>query len=106
MIGAQIPGSLDYTFLTTVPVAKSVILAGPKAVSLYDPSPAQAWELGCNFYLQEEKLGTERAAAVLDQLTELNSYVRISCLGGELTAEALSNFQVCTVLLENLCIPM
>jgi len=45
-----------------VEVAKNLILAGPKSVTLYDPDHAKLSDLGANFYLKEEHVGkTTRA---------------------------------------------
>jgi len=40
-----------------VETAKNLILAGPKAVSLYDPEITKVNDLGANFYLEEGHVG-------------------------------------------------
>jgi ubiquitin-activating enzyme E1 len=40
-----------------VEVAKNLILAGPKSVSLFDPDLTQLNDLGANFYLEEKHVG-------------------------------------------------
>ena len=82
------------TQLIPVPLAKNVILAGPRAVSLWDPAPAQLEDLSANFFLSESLLGVPRCEAVASQLAELNSYVQVQTLLGELTESALSAFKV------------
>jgi ubiquitin-activating enzyme E1 len=52
-----------------VEVAKNLILAGPKSVSLYDPDMVQLNDLGANFYCEETYVGTtSRAYACIDRL--------------------------------------
>ena len=60
-----------------VEVAKNVILAGVKSVTLYDPEPVTAFDLGANFYLSEEDIGLPRAARCVARLAELNQYVPV-----------------------------
>ena len=54
-------------------VAKNLILAGPKQVSLYDPNLVTLSDLGRNFYAKEEHIGNvTRAQASLSELKDLN----------------------------------
>lgn len=78
-----------------VEVAKNLILAGPKSVSLYDPDLVQLNDLGANFYCDESHVGkTTRAEACITRLQELNSYVKVEVIPDQksLTA-ALSSGQ-------------
>eukprot|EP00615_Pteridomonas_danica_P013815 CAMPEP_0114400252 /NCGR_PEP_ID=MMETSP0102-20121206/16262_1 /TAXON_ID=38822 ORGANISM="Pteridomonas danica, Strain PT" /NCGR_SAMPLE_ID=MMETSP0102 /ASSEMBLY_ACC=CAM_ASM_000212 /LENGTH=1016 /DNA_ID=CAMNT_0001562545 /DNA_START=1 /DNA_END=3051 /DNA_ORIENTATION=+ len=59
-------------------IAKNVILAGVKSVTLHDPTPTTWLDLGAQFYLTNADLGVPRAAACLTKLAELNPYVRVS----------------------------
>ena len=64
-----------------VEIAKNIILAGPKSVSLYDPELVSLRDLGSNFYLHETHIGkTRRDQASSTQLKELNPYVAVDCL--------------------------
>jgi ubiquitin-activating enzyme E1 len=64
-----------------VETAKNLILAGPASVALYDPTIVAINDLGANFYLKEQHVGTTtRANASLDQLKELNPYVQVTTL--------------------------
>jgi len=64
-----------------VETAKNLILAGPKAVSLYDPDLARINDLGANFYLEEGHVGkVSRAEASLAKLQELNPYVKVDVI--------------------------
>ena len=67
-----------------VEVAKNLILAGPKSVSLYDPGITEMRDLGSNFYTEEKHVGkTSRAEACLEKLKELNPYVAVSVIKDE-----------------------
>jgi ubiquitin-activating enzyme E1 len=61
-----------------VEVAKNVVLAGVKSVTLLDPQPAEWADLSANFFLSESDVGQPRAAAVVDRLSELNRYVKVT----------------------------
>ena len=62
-----------------IEVAKNLILAGPKKVSLYDPSIVRIEDLGSNFYLHENLVGkASRAQASLENLKNLNPHVDVS----------------------------
>ena len=62
-----------------VETAKNIILAGPKSVTLWDPTIVNLSDLGTNFYLKESDIGiTRRDQASLEQLTQLNPYVTVS----------------------------
>jgi len=64
-----------------VETAKNLILAGPKAVSLYDPDLTRINDLGANFYLEEKHVGkVSRAEASLTKLQELNPYVKVDVI--------------------------
>ncbi|KND00481.1 ubiquitin-activating enzyme E1 [Spizellomyces punctatus DAOM BR117] len=77
-----------------VEIAKNVILAGVKSVTLYDPNPVQIADLASQFFLYNEDVGKPRAQVSSPRLAELNTYVPVSVLEGDLTEEALSNYQV------------
>ncbi|TPX71107.1 hypothetical protein SpCBS45565_g01260 [Spizellomyces sp. 'palustris'] len=77
-----------------VEIAKNVILAGVKSVTLYDPNPVQIADLASQFFLYNEDVGKPRAQVTSPRLAELNSYVPVSVLEGDLTEEVLSNYQV------------
>jgi ubiquitin-activating enzyme E1 len=63
-----------------VEVAKNVILAGVKSVTLHDSTPTAWCDLAAQFYLTESDLGKPRAAACVSKLAELNRYVKVRCL--------------------------
>lgn len=71
-----------------VEVAKNLILAGPKSVSLYDPTLVALNDLGANFYCEEKHVGnTTRAEACLKKLQELNPYVKVEVIADRKTLE-------------------
>ena len=59
-------------------MAKNVILAGVKSVTLHDPQPATFLDLASQFYLSEADLGRPRAEASAAKLAELNQYVAVT----------------------------
>lgn len=63
-----------------IEIAKNVILAGVKSVSIYDPTPAAISDLASNFYLTESHVSSKlpRAQACIDNLVSLNPYVSVS----------------------------
>jgi ubiquitin-activating enzyme E1 len=61
-----------------IEVAKNLILAGPKQVTLYDPTLVTVADLGRNFYIRKEHVGKiSRAEASLPQLRDLNPNVHV-----------------------------
>lgn len=69
-----------------VEIAKNVILAGVKSVSIYDPAPVTFADLSSNFYLTEADVASKisRAQACIDQLSSLNPYVSVSMYNANL----------------------
>ena len=77
-----------------VETAKNLILAGPKSVTLYDPTLVNIGDLSSNFYLKEDHVGkVTRAEASYGKLKELNPYVNVS-VASTLTLEEHANFHV------------
>ncbi|XP_041953675.1 ubiquitin-like modifier-activating enzyme 1 isoform X3 [Alosa sapidissima] len=77
-----------------VEIAKNVILAGVKSVTLHDQGVAEWRDLSSQFYLREEDLGKNRADVSQLRLAELNSYVPVASYTGTLTNDYLTQFQV------------
>eukprot|EP01062_Namystynia_karyoxenos_P018915 TRINITY_DN1705_c0_g1_i2.p1 TRINITY_DN1705_c0_g1~~TRINITY_DN1705_c0_g1_i2.p1 ORF type:complete len:1280 (+),score=513.52 TRINITY_DN1705_c0_g1_i2:119-3958(+) len=59
-------------------VAKNLVLAGPAAVTLWDPDLVQPRDLGVNCFLRAEHKGRPRAECTQPELQELNPYVKVS----------------------------
>ena len=53
-------------------IAKNVILAGVKGVTIQDASACELADLGAQFYLSEADVGKNRAEACAAKLQELN----------------------------------
>lgn len=76
-----------------VEIAKNVALAGVKSLTIWDPKPVEIGDLGAQFYLTPEDIGKTRAEASVKQLSELNRYVPVRAVTGELT-EIVKNYKV------------
>ena len=80
-----------------VETAKNTILAGPHEVQLYDPEIVKINDLGGNFYLTEADVGKKRRdEASVSQLSELNPYVHVSIMQGELM-DNITKFNVIVI---------
>lgn len=75
-------------------IAKNLVLAGVKSVTLHDVRNVELWDLSSSFVFTEADVGKNRALASMHKLQELNNSVLISTLTTELTKEQLSDFQV------------
>ncbi|RDX92800.1 Ubiquitin-activating enzyme E1 1, partial [Mucuna pruriens] len=76
-----------------VEIAKNLILAGVKSVTLHDEGNVELWDLSSNFVFSENDVGKNRAAASVSKLQELNNAVIVQSLTTQLTKEHLSHFQ-------------
>ncbi|KAF3448053.1 hypothetical protein FNV43_RR08761 [Rhamnella rubrinervis] len=76
-----------------VEIAKNLVLAGVKSVTLHDEGVVELWDLSSNFIFSEDDVGKNRALASVQKLQELNNAVVISTITTELTKEQISNFQ-------------
>lgn len=74
-------------------IAKNLILAGVKSVTLHDEGVVELWDLSSNFIFSEDDIGKNRALASIQKLQELNNAVAISTLTCTMTKEYLSDFQ-------------
>ena len=73
-----------------VEIAKNCILAGIHSLTICDPTPANWFDLGGNFYLSPETIGKPRAETCKDQLAQLNPYVHVQCAPvSDLSVDAL-----------------
>ncbi|XP_039131642.1 LOW QUALITY PROTEIN: ubiquitin-activating enzyme E1 2-like [Dioscorea cayenensis subsp. rotundata] len=73
-------------------IAKNLVLAGVKSVTLHDEQTVQLRDLSSNFFLSDDDVGKNRALACVQKLQELNNAVLVSTLS-ELSAPKLSEFQ-------------
>ncbi|PON85895.1 Ubiquitin-activating enzyme E [Trema orientale] len=74
-------------------IAKNLILAGVKSVTLHDEGKVELWDLSGNFIFSESDIGKNRALASVQKLQELNNVVVVQSLTTKLTKEQLSDFQ-------------
>ncbi|KAJ8523008.1 hypothetical protein ONZ45_g541 [Pleurotus djamor] len=81
-----------------VEIAKNIVLAGVKSVTVYDPEPVTIQDLSSQFFLREDDVGKSRADATVPRLSELNAYVPVRNLGGspgqEISVDLIQGFQV------------
>lgn len=61
-------------------IAKNVILAGVKSVTIWDCSSVELSDLSAQYYLKEEHVGKRRDECSLSQLADLNTYVPVRIL--------------------------
>ncbi|GMH33109.1 hypothetical protein BSKO_00943 [Bryopsis sp. KO-2023] len=80
-----------------VEIAKNVILAGVKAVTLHDAASVQLSDLSAQFYLSEGDVGANRAKACVERLQELNPAVLVAAATAELNDDFLGGFTVVVV---------
>ena len=73
-----------------VEIAKNIVLAGVKSVTLLDNQAVSVYDLGTNFFLNENMVGTSRASASSTALQELNGYVSVSVEEGKLSEEMVA----------------
>ena len=77
-----------------VEIAKNVILAGVKSVTLHDKANCTTKDLSSQFYVNESLMGKNRAIASCEQLSELNRYVPTTAYTDELTEDLLKKYRV------------
>ena len=75
-------------------VAKNVILANVKAVTLHDDKVATAADAGSQFYLSEADAGQNRATASVTQMQELNPGVQVHAIEGAFPLAQLGQYTV------------
>jgi ubiquitin-activating enzyme E1 len=86
-----------------IEIAKNVILAGPKSVTLLDDETVEASDMGTNFFLSDVHVGkTSRAEACLGRLAELNSYVHVLAIRGDPMSIDFSQYSVVVCCCNNL----
>ena len=81
-----------------VEAAKNVILAGVKSVDLLDETLTSYADLGSQFYLTEADIGKPRAESCVAKLADLNPYVPVKVVDGELTTEMAKSYRVVVMI--------
>lgn len=77
-----------------VEIAKNVVLAGVKSMTVFDPEPVQLADLSTQFFLTEKDIGQKRGDVTRAKLAELNAYVPVNVLDSLDDVTQLSQFQV------------
>ncbi|XP_037565508.2 ubiquitin-like modifier-activating enzyme 1 [Dermacentor silvarum] len=77
-----------------VEVAKNIVLAGVRSVTLHDEMVCTRVDLSSQYYLNKDTLGQNRAEACEAPLARLNKYVRVTTYTKPLTQEFLKRFNV------------
>lgn len=82
-----------------VEIAKNVILAGVKSLTIADDTPTAIADLSSQFYLTEQDVGKPRAASCAMKLAELNEYVALNVHTGNITSDIIQKFS-CVVVVD------
>lgn len=77
-----------------VEIAKNIILAGVKSVTIHDNINTSYYDLSTQFFLKETHIGHNRAKCSLSSLSELNTYVPVNLYTDDLNEDFLKQFQV------------
>ncbi|KAF3860507.1 hypothetical protein F7725_000762 [Dissostichus mawsoni] len=85
-----------------VEIAKNVILAGVRSVTVHDQGVAEWRDLASQFYLREADLGKNRAEVSQLRLAELNNYVPVTAFTETLTEDFMTDFQVVVLTNSNI----
>lgn len=81
-------------------IAKNVILAGVKSLTVYDNANTTFADLSSQFYLDESCVGANRATSSIAKFAELNPYVQVSVVTGDLESLLASGSYSVVVLTE------
>ncbi|KAM9813902.1 ubiquitin-like modifier-activating enzyme 1 [Neosynchiropus ocellatus] len=77
-----------------VEIAKNVILSGVRSVTVQDEGLAGWRDLSSQFYLHQSRLGQNRAACTVRQLSDLNPYVEVNAHTEPLDEDLLHQHEV------------
>lgn len=80
-----------------IEIAKNIVLAGIKSLTLMDFKNSGFMDLGNQFFINDNHVqnSTNRAIASLDSLKELNPYVKINCIDRNLEDYFTNNNEQC-----------
>uniref|UniRef100_A0A8C5BTJ2 Ubiquitin-activating enzyme E1 C-terminal domain-containing protein n=1 Tax=Gadus morhua TaxID=8049 RepID=A0A8C5BTJ2_GADMO len=88
-----------------IEIAKNIVLAGVKTVTLHDTKQCEVWDLGINFFIRQDDVFNQRTRveAVFPRIVELNPYVHVekssSTLDDNTDLSFLRKYQ-CVILTE------
>ncbi|KAI8895600.1 hypothetical protein BC833DRAFT_600708 [Globomyces pollinis-pini] len=77
-----------------VEIAKNIILAGVKSVTLLDKNHITLNDLSSQFFLHHEDIGKNRDIVSAPRLAELNNYVPVHVFEGELNQDNIANYSL------------
>ena len=77
-----------------VEIAKNVVLAGVKSVTLHDDAPVALSDLSAQFFLTEADVGKPRAEVTAPRLAELNQYTPVARSTEALTPALCASFGI------------
>lgn len=80
-----------------IEIAKNIVLAGVKSVTLLDKTLTSYNDLASQFYLTEADIGQPRDLCSIEKLSNLNQYVPVNLFEGNFTVERLIDYQVVVV---------
>lgn len=82
-----------------IEIAKNIILAGPKKVSLFDPEISKMNDLGSNCFLSEEDVKKEkrRDESCLLKLSKLNINVNVDIMEGNNIMQKIINYNLIVI---------
>jgi ubiquitin-activating enzyme E1 len=85
-----------------VEIAKNTVLQGFKSVTLHDQTNITKEDISTNYYITEQDIGKNRATTVLNKISELNNYVKVSAITNILTEEILKSYTIIVLVDYNL----
>ncbi|UJR37573.1 hypothetical protein I4U23_030274 [Adineta vaga] len=77
-----------------VEIAKNIILGGAKAVIVHDCDKVDYADLSSQYYFSEADIGQNRADVANKSLSELNSYVNVTCSSAPLDGSFLNENKI------------
>ena len=80
-----------------IEIAKNIVLAGVRNVTIHDTKLTTISDLGSQFYLTESDIGQNRAKCSISKLSELNQYVICSAETCDLSCDFLSKFNTVVI---------
>ena len=80
-----------------IEIAKNIILAGPKNVTIFDDKKIKIEDIGSNFYITEKDLGLRRDEVCFPKLKELNNNVQCNILNDEFIEKYINEYDIIVI---------
>ena len=77
-----------------IEISKNIILAGPERVTIFDDNKITIEDLGSNFYIEEENIGSKRDEISLIKLSKLNNHVKCDYLKNGNLEESIKEYDI------------